>query len=87
MEGLEGRIVKIDRRKQRARIRLDLYDNSHLIDLGFEELEARDEEPSPPSPPSADDKRSPQQVSGGDRAWTAELAAKAGSDAGKHGTK
>lgn len=36
MAGLEGRIVKVDRRKGRAKIRLDLYNNSFLVDLGFE---------------------------------------------------
>jgi len=34
--GLEGRIVKVDRRKNRAKIKLDLYDDSFTIDLGFE---------------------------------------------------
>jgi len=33
--GLEGKIIKADRRKGRAKILLDLYDNSFLIDLGF----------------------------------------------------
>jgi transcriptional antiterminator NusG len=34
--GLEGRIVKVDRRKGRAKIMLDLYNDSFSIDLGFE---------------------------------------------------
>jgi len=34
--GLEGRILKVDRRKGRAKIKLDLYDESFTIDLGFE---------------------------------------------------
>jgi transcriptional antiterminator NusG len=34
--GLEGKIVKVDRRKGRAKIKLDLYDDSFTIDLGFE---------------------------------------------------
>jgi transcription termination/antitermination protein NusG len=38
LAGLEGRIVKVDRRKQRAKIRLDLYQESFLVDLGFELL-------------------------------------------------
>lgn len=38
LEGLEGSIVKVDRRKQRVRVRLDLYEDSHLIDLGYEEV-------------------------------------------------
>lgn len=36
LKGLEGRIVKVDRRKRRAKVKLDLYDNPFLIDLGFE---------------------------------------------------
>lgn len=45
LSGLEGRIVKVDRRKRRAKIRLDLYDDSILFDLGFELLadEKKDE--------------------------------------------
>jgi len=34
--GLEGRIVKVDRRKERAKIMLDLYNDSFTIDLAFE---------------------------------------------------
>ena len=36
LKGLEGRIVKVDKRKGRAKVRLDLYKNSFLVDLGFE---------------------------------------------------
>lgn len=36
LQGLEGRIVKVDRRKGRAKVRLDLYKDSFLVDLGFE---------------------------------------------------
>jgi transcriptional antiterminator NusG len=39
LKGLEGRIEKVDRRKRRARVRLDLYDASFPIDLGFEIVE------------------------------------------------
>ena len=39
MMGLEGRIVKVDRRKGRARVRLELYENSFDVDFGFEHLE------------------------------------------------
>jgi len=39
MAGLEGRIVKADKRKGRAKIKLDLYDDSFCIDLAFEVLE------------------------------------------------
>lgn len=35
LKGLEGAIVKVDRRKQRARVRMDLYEESHLIDFSF----------------------------------------------------
>jgi transcriptional antiterminator NusG len=34
--GLEGRIVKVDRRKGRAKVSLDLYNDSFTIDLAFE---------------------------------------------------
>jgi len=36
LSGLEGRIVKVDRRKCRAKIMLDLYNDSFTIDLAFE---------------------------------------------------
>jgi len=36
LSGLEGRIVKVDRRKERAKIMLDLYNDSFTIDLAFE---------------------------------------------------
>jgi len=36
MMGLEGRIVKVDKRKGRAKINLDLYKDSFTIDLAFE---------------------------------------------------
>jgi transcriptional antiterminator NusG len=38
LKGLEGKIIRVDKRKKRARIRLDLYDDSFTIDLGFEML-------------------------------------------------
>jgi len=34
--GLEGRIIKVDKRKGRAKIKLDLYEDSFSIDLSFE---------------------------------------------------
>lgn len=43
MKGFEGQIVKVDRRKKRAKIRLSLYDNPYTIDLGFDVLEVTDE--------------------------------------------
>ena len=39
LAGLEGNIVKVDKRKRRAKIKLDLYDDSFTIDLGFELME------------------------------------------------
>jgi len=43
LSGLEGKIVKVDRRKKRAKIVLDLYGDSFSIDLAFEVMEkARD---------------------------------------------
>jgi transcription termination/antitermination protein NusG len=37
--GLEGCIIKVNRRKRRAKIRLDMNDSPILFDLGFEILE------------------------------------------------
>ncbi|MDR1506917.1 MAG: antiterminator LoaP [Treponema sp.] len=39
LAGLEGNIIKVDKRKGRAKIKLDLYDDSFAIDLGFELIE------------------------------------------------
>lgn len=36
MKGLEGCIVKVDKRKQRAKLKLDMCENTFLVDLGFE---------------------------------------------------
>jgi len=40
--GLEGRIIKVDRRKRRAKIMLDLYNDSFSIDLAFEVIGSAD---------------------------------------------
>jgi len=40
LKGLEGRIVKVDKRKKRAKVMLSLYDDSFAIDLGFEVMES-----------------------------------------------
>jgi transcriptional antiterminator NusG len=40
--GLEGRIVKVDKRKKRAKVKLSLYDDSFAIDLAFEVIGALD---------------------------------------------
>ena len=39
MKGLEGLIIKVDKRKKRAKIKLNLYEDSFMIDFGFELLE------------------------------------------------
>jgi transcriptional antiterminator NusG len=39
LKGLEGQIIKVDHRKGRARVLLDLYNDSFPIDLGFEVVE------------------------------------------------
>ena len=39
LKGLEGRIIKVDKRKKRAKIRLDVYDDGFIVDFGFEILE------------------------------------------------
>ncbi|MCL2793036.1 MAG: antiterminator LoaP [Spirochaetaceae bacterium] len=44
MKGLEGEIVKVDKRKKRAKIKLKLYEDSFLIDFGFELIEHSSEE-------------------------------------------
>jgi transcriptional antiterminator NusG len=36
LKGLEGCIVKVDKRKGRAKVKLDMYGNSFAIDLAFE---------------------------------------------------
>ena len=43
LKGLEGRIVKVDKRKGRAKVRLDLYSDSFLVDLGFEIMNVAEE--------------------------------------------
>ncbi|MFP4637014.1 MAG: antiterminator LoaP [Spirochaetaceae bacterium] len=40
LKGLEGRIVKVDKRKGRAKVKLDMYDESFLVDFGFEALQS-----------------------------------------------
>lgn len=39
LKGLEGRISKVDRRKGRAKVKLDLYDDSFEVDFPFESME------------------------------------------------
>ncbi len=40
LKGLEGWIVKVDRRKGRAKVRMQFYEDSFEVDFGFEVLEA-----------------------------------------------
>jgi transcription termination/antitermination protein NusG len=44
LKGLEGRIVKVDKRKRRAKVRLSMYQNSFTVDFGFELIEPAQEE-------------------------------------------
>ncbi len=46
LKNLEGMIVRVDRRKGRARVRLALYEDSFEVDFGFEALEAAPVSPS-----------------------------------------
>ena len=39
LKGIEGSIIKVDRRKQRAKIRVDFAGGSHTMDLSFEDIE------------------------------------------------
>lgn len=39
LKGLEGRIVKVDKRKGRAKVKLDMYEESFLVDFGFESMQ------------------------------------------------
>lgn len=39
MKGLEGRVVKVDKRKKRAKVHLSMYEERFLVDFGFELLE------------------------------------------------
>jgi len=38
LSGLEGKIIKVDKRKGRAKIRLDFYGEDFSIDLGFQAI-------------------------------------------------
>ena len=39
LSGLEGKIIKVDKRKRRAKVKLDLYSDFFYIDLSFEVIE------------------------------------------------
>ena len=38
LKEFEGRIVKVDKRKGRAKVELSMYKESHTIDFGFEDI-------------------------------------------------
>jgi transcriptional antiterminator NusG len=40
LAGLEGRIIKVDKRKKRAKVKLCLYDDFFAVDLAFEVIES-----------------------------------------------
>lgn len=42
MQGIEGYIIKVDRRKQRAKVRLTIADSVMLLDLAFEVMETEE---------------------------------------------
>ncbi len=52
LKGLEGFITKVDKRKMRAKVRLDMCQDSFLIDLAFEVMDrpAKGTEPSDEKP-------------------------------------
>ena len=41
LKGIEGSIIKVDRRKQRAKIQVDFAGGSHTMDLSFEDIERK----------------------------------------------
>ncbi len=38
LKGIEGNIIKVDRRKKRAKIRIDFHGSFHTMDLSFEDI-------------------------------------------------
>ena len=38
LKGIEGSIIKVDKRKQRAKIRVDFQGSAHTIDLSFQDI-------------------------------------------------
>jgi len=44
--GMEGKIIKVDRRKRRAKIRLEMNDSPMTFDLAFDVIEAIKETPA-----------------------------------------
>jgi transcriptional antiterminator NusG len=42
LKELAGNIVKVDRRRKRVKVKLNLYNESFLIDFGFEDIKSAD---------------------------------------------
>ena len=42
LKGIEGCIIKVDKRKQRAKIRVDFGGTTHTMDLSFEDISKQD---------------------------------------------
>ena len=38
LKGIEGNIIKVDRRKKRAKIQIDFHGSFHTMDLSFEDI-------------------------------------------------
>jgi transcriptional antiterminator NusG len=45
LKGLEGSIIKVDKRKGRAKVRLDFYDTPYVLDFAFENLSKKEDNP------------------------------------------
>ena len=43
LKSMEGRIVKVDVRKKRVKVRLDLYGDAFLVDFGIDVLQSNDQ--------------------------------------------
>ena len=43
LKGMEGRIAKVDARKKRVKVRLDLYGDAFLVDFGIDVLQSNDQ--------------------------------------------
>lgn len=44
LKGIEGKIIKVDRRKQRARVRFLLNDKTFIIDFQYEEIQLAEDQ-------------------------------------------
>lgn len=43
LKGLEGLIVKVDKRKKRVKVRLNMYEDSFLVDFAFDLIQEKEE--------------------------------------------